>query len=118
MFGSSALGSVAIGGFRTSGYSLFLIGAAAALVICTWLVLRFTALGLIARGTMQNADIAATLGVSPARVYAVTFNRMGRPSDAERQRVLARLDEHFPARNPQINNDLCDLASQVRLFTQ
>src|SRR5947199_5365179 len=70
---SAPLGSVAIGGFRTSGYSLFLIGAAAALVIGTWLVLRFTALGLIARGTMQNADIAATLGVSPARVYAVTF---------------------------------------------
>jgi len=70
---SAPLGSVAIGGFRTSGYSLFLIGAAAALVVCIWLVLRFTALGLIARGTMQNPDIAATLGVSPARVYAITF---------------------------------------------
>jgi branched-subunit amino acid ABC-type transport system permease component len=70
---SAPLGSVAIGGFRTSGYSLFLIGAAAALVICTWLVLRFTALGLIARGTMQNAEIASTLGVSPARVFAITF---------------------------------------------
>jgi branched-chain amino acid transport system permease protein len=70
---SAPLGSVAIGGFRTSGYSLFLIGAAAALVVATWLVLRFTRLGLIARGTMQNPEIAATLGVSPARVYAITF---------------------------------------------
>ena len=70
---SAPLGSVAVGGFRTSGYSLFLIGAAAALVVATSLVLRFTRLGLIARGTMQNPEIAATLGVSPARVYAVTF---------------------------------------------
>ena len=36
-------------------------------------VLRFTRLGLIARGTMQNADMAAALGVNPPRVYAVTF---------------------------------------------
>ena len=70
---SAPLGSVAIGRFRTSGYSLFLVAAALLLVACTWLVLRFTRLGLIARGTMQNPEIAAALGVSPARVYAVTF---------------------------------------------
>lgn len=70
---SAPLGSIAIGGFRTSGYSLFLIVAAAVLVVATWLVLRLTKLGLIARGTMQNAEVAATLGVSPPRVYAVTF---------------------------------------------
>ena len=70
---SAPLGSVPIGRFRISGYSLFLIAAAAVLALGIWLVLRFTRLGLIARGTMQNPDIAATLGVSPARVYAVTF---------------------------------------------
>jgi len=70
---SAPLGSVAIGGFRTSGYSLFLILAAAILIATTWVVLRFTRLGLIARGTMQNPEVAATLGVSPARVYAITF---------------------------------------------
>lgn len=70
---SAPLGSVPIGRFRASGYSLFLIAIAIVLVLGTWLVLRFTRLGLIARGTMQNPDIAATLGVSPARVYAVTF---------------------------------------------
>lgn len=70
---SAPLGSIAIGAYRASGYSLFLVGAAALLVACIWLVLRFTRLGLIARGTMQNPEIAATLGVSPTRVYAVTF---------------------------------------------
>jgi branched-subunit amino acid ABC-type transport system permease component len=70
---SAPLGSIAIGGFRASGYALFLIFAAAALLAGTWVILKFTTLGLIARGTMQNAEMAAALGVSPERVYAVTF---------------------------------------------
>ena len=32
-----------------------------------------TGLGLIARGTMQNAEMAAALGVDPGRVQAMTF---------------------------------------------
>ena len=70
---SAPLGSVAIGGFRTSGYELFLISAAAALSLGIWAVLRFTRWGLVARGTMQDADTASALGVAPDRVYAVTF---------------------------------------------
>ena len=70
---SAPLGSVAIGAYRTSGYELFLIAAAIALTAAIWLVLRFTDLGLIARGTMQNPEMAASLGVDPARVYALTF---------------------------------------------
>jgi len=70
---SAPLGSVAVGGFRTSGYELFLIGAAAALSLGVWAVLRFTRWGLVARGTMQDAETASALGVAPDRVYAVTF---------------------------------------------
>ena len=70
---SAPLGSVAIGAYRTSGYELFLIAAAIALTAAIWLVLRFTDLGLIARGTMQNPEMAASLGVDPSRVYALTF---------------------------------------------
>ena len=70
---SAPLGSVSIGGFQTSGYALFLIAAALVLLGGTWAVLRFTAAGLIARGTMQDPAMAAALGVSPSRVYAVTF---------------------------------------------
>lgn len=70
---SAPLGSVAIGPFRASGYALFLVAAAIALLIATWAVLRMTRAGLIARGTMQNPEMASALGVSPGRVYAVTF---------------------------------------------
>lgn len=70
---SAPLGSVAVGGFRTSGYDLFLIGAAAALSLGVWAALRFTRWGLVARGTMQDAETASALGVAPDRVYAATF---------------------------------------------
>lgn len=70
---SAPLGSVAIGGFRTSGYELFLIGAAMTLSLAVWVALRFTRWGLVARGTMQDAETASALGVAPDRVYAVTF---------------------------------------------
>ena len=52
---SAPLGSVSIGAYRTGVYEIFLIVVAAILLIAGWLVLRFTRLGLIARGTMQNA---------------------------------------------------------------
>ena len=70
---SAPLGSVAIGSFRTSGYELFLVVFTAILLAATYAVLRFTRLGLIARGTMQNPDMAAALGIDPSKVYAVTF---------------------------------------------
>ena len=57
------------------GYELFLIGVAAILLIAGWLVLRFTRVGLIARGTMQNADDGGRAGRQPAAVYAVDLRR-------------------------------------------
>jgi len=36
-------------------------------------VMRYTRFGLVARATMQNPAMAATLGVNPARVYMSTF---------------------------------------------
>lgn len=70
---SAPLGSFTIGRFHNSVYDLFLIAAAMVLSLGIWAVLRFTSFGLIARGTMQNAGMAAALGVAPDRVYAVTF---------------------------------------------
>jgi branched-chain amino acid transport system permease protein len=52
---------------------MFLIVVALILLLSGWLVLRYTRLGLIARGTMQNAGMAAALGTNPSAVYAVTF---------------------------------------------
>ena len=70
---SAPLGSFPIGRFRVSGYDIFLIAAAFVLCAALWAALRFTRAGLIARGTMQNSAMAATLGVAPERVYAATF---------------------------------------------
>ena len=70
---SAPLGSFEIGQYRTSAYTLFVIGVAIVVLSGVLAALRFTRLGLIARGTMQNADMAAALGVNPSRVYSITF---------------------------------------------
>lgn len=70
---SPPIGPLRIGGYSSSGYELFLIVVAIVLAAAVFAVLRYTKLGLVARGTMQLADIASTLGVSTSRVYATTF---------------------------------------------
>ena len=70
---SPPLGVVEIGEFTSSGYELFLIGITAALLVLVWAVLKFTKLGLVSRGTMQNAEMAEALGVSTNRTYMITF---------------------------------------------
>lgn len=70
---SAPLGSIKIGDYSSSGYELFLIFVAIVLSLLVYLVLRFTRLGLVARGTMQAADMASALGVSTGRIYAITF---------------------------------------------
>ena len=70
---SAPLGSFEIGQYRTSAYTLFVIGVAIGVLGGVLAALRFTKLGLIARGTMQNANMAAALGVNPSRVYSITF---------------------------------------------
>jgi branched-chain amino acid transport system permease protein len=70
---SAPLGSFEVGRFHVSGYDIFLVAASVAMSVAIWIVLKFTSAGLIARGTMQNAEMAASLGVPPDRVYALTF---------------------------------------------
>ncbi len=70
---SAPLGAVPIGEYSTSGYELFLIAVAIVLSVVVYLALKFTRIGLVARGTMQAADMASALGVSTSKVYAITF---------------------------------------------
>jgi branched-chain amino acid transport system permease protein len=70
---SAPFGTIQIGRFSSSGYELFLIGVTLVLGLAIWAVLRFTTLGLVARGTMQNAEMASALGVSTSRIYMITF---------------------------------------------
>ena len=67
------LPGITIGAYQTSGYSLFVIALSVATMGGVYVILRSSRLGLLARGTMQNADMAAALGTDTSRIYAVTF---------------------------------------------
>lgn len=67
------LGSFEIDGLRVAWYSIVLIAMALVLLVATYSVLRFTRAGLLARGTMQNAQMAEALGMPTDRIYAWTF---------------------------------------------
>jgi branched-subunit amino acid ABC-type transport system permease component len=79
IFGSStegvpmALKGFTVGAYQASGYNIFVIVFSLLTVGAVYVLLRFTRLGLLARGTMQNAAMAAALGVDTTKVYAVTF---------------------------------------------
>jgi branched-chain amino acid transport system permease protein len=92
---SAPLGSIQIGAYRTSAYTLFVIAVAAVVLGAIFAVMRWTRLGLIARGTMQNANMAAALGVNPPRVYAVTFG-VGAALSGLAGAVLAPVSGVFP----------------------
>jgi branched-chain amino acid transport system permease protein len=68
---SAPLGSFQIGAYRTSGYTLFVIAVAAVVLAGIFAVLRWTRLGLIARGTMsiRRASMPSrSASVRPCRV--------------------------------------------------
>ena len=56
-----------------SDYWLALITSTVAVVVALWWVYNRTTFGLQARATMQNAAMAAALGVDTDRVYMLTF---------------------------------------------
>ena len=62
-----------LGNFQMGGYNLFIIAVGTLTVLGLWLLLRHTRVGLIARGAMQSADVAASLGYNPKLVYMWTF---------------------------------------------
>lgn len=70
---SAPLGSFSIGAYSVSAYTLVIIGVAVVLALVIRWVLMKTSWGLIARGTMQRPEMADALGISPSRVYSVTF---------------------------------------------
>lgn len=70
---SAPLGNIPLGVYSVSVYQLVLIGITGILVIVCLLVLNRTKWGLIARGTLQNPDMASAVGINPSAVYAITF---------------------------------------------
>jgi branched-chain amino acid transport system permease protein len=79
IFGNTAVSvpapiqSYQVGAYQMGGYNLFIIGIAVLLVLLLWLALRYTRVGLIARGAMQNSEVASSLGYNPQKIYMWTF---------------------------------------------
>ena len=67
------LGNFSIGDFTYSIYSLVMMVIAVAMLVATYALWRFTRFGLVVRGTMQNARMAAAMGIDTDRVYMFTF---------------------------------------------
>lgn len=59
--------------FGYSGYNLFVIGAAAALLLAVWFVLARTRAGLVMRAAQFDPEIAQAFGIPIGRVQAAVF---------------------------------------------
>jgi putative heme-binding domain-containing protein len=55
------------------------------------------------------AKLSDTQHLDLLRVYAVLFNRMGRPDSATQARLIQRFDPLFPAKGRELNAELCQL---------
>lgn len=67
------LGSFSIGGFTFGTYRMVMAVIALALILGIWLLFRYSDFGKRAQATMENARMAAALGINTRRVYTTTF---------------------------------------------
>jgi urea transport system permease protein len=70
---STPVGGFSIGHYEASLYGVVIIIVATMAMAGIFAILRLTRFGLIVRATMQNANMAAALGVAPPRIYMTTF---------------------------------------------
>ena len=59
--------------FGYSGYKLFVVAAAAAILLVTWFVLTRTRFGLVMRAAQFDREMAQAFGISVDRTYAIVF---------------------------------------------
>lgn len=60
-------------GLSTTSYKLFVIAAAAVVLVSLWLLITRTKLGLIMRATQQDSETAQAFGIPVGRVYSMVF---------------------------------------------
>jgi len=70
---ATPLGHIAVGRYTVSLYTLLVVGVAAGALALTYALFNYTELGMLARATMQNAEMVAGLGLNPSLVYMGTF---------------------------------------------
>lgn len=66
-------GLIQVGEYSISQYNLVLIFLAFLMLALTGCLWRFTKFGLIVRGTMQNPNMSAALGVNTKKYFMLTF---------------------------------------------
>lgn len=66
-------GRLDILGLAIPVYNLLLVLFGFGMLAATWLLVRHTRFGLLARGTIQNAEMADALGVNRSTIYMATF---------------------------------------------
>ncbi len=64
---------ISIGQYSVAIYTLLLIAAAVVFIVSVFVALKYSKLGLVARATMQNPDMAENLGINSRTVYMMTF---------------------------------------------
>ncbi|WP_306113402.1 MULTISPECIES: branched-chain amino acid ABC transporter permease [unclassified Roseovarius] len=60
-------------GLGTTTYKLAVIGAAVAVLLGVWLLMKRTRIGLVMRATQADRDMALAFGIPVERVYAMVF---------------------------------------------
>jgi branched-subunit amino acid ABC-type transport system permease component len=70
---SAPLGSVQIGDYSVALFDQAILAICIVVFAAGYVLLRFSRFGLIARATMQNPEMAASLGIARPRVFAATF---------------------------------------------
>lgn len=60
-------------GLSTTSYKLFVIAAAAVVLVALWLIITRTKAGLLMRATQQDSETAQAFGVPVGRVYSLVF---------------------------------------------
>lgn len=60
-------------GLSTTSYKLFVIAAAAVILVALWLAITRTKAGLIMRATQQDSDMAQAFGIPVKTVYSAVF---------------------------------------------
>ncbi|HEX9324302.1 MAG TPA: branched-chain amino acid ABC transporter permease [Xanthobacteraceae bacterium] len=62
-----------LGPVSVSPLRVFVLGMAALLIVCTYLLINRSKLGMAMRATFQDSDVAALMGVNINGIYAATF---------------------------------------------
>ncbi|WP_141604467.1 ABC transporter permease subunit [Terrilactibacillus laevilacticus] len=71
---STPLGSLSIGGSAYSIYRILLFVISFVVLVLLYVIFMNTKFGLYSRATMQNQEIAQSMGVNTNRVYSLTFS--------------------------------------------